>query len=322
MRAVQITEPGTTTFTETAEPVLRPGHALVRTQRLSLCGSDLRTLYNEPAAAYPLAPGATGHEMIGVVEAVADPDSPLQVGDVALTLAPDHLAMAECYLAPVEHVLVLPEGRPVEELLQAQQLGTVIYACRQLPNLVGKDVVVIGQGSAGLWFDVMARRLGARRVIALDLEPGRLALGRHYGATHTLLGSDGDPAAAVREITEGGLAEVVIEAAGEEVTLNLAIELLRDDGFLLAFGVPRSETLTLRFQDLFMKRLQLKAIVHASREPGQLSTRMALDYIATGVVDVAPMITHRFPFERVAEGYDLLNSRRDGAVKIVIEMPS
>ena len=149
MRAMQIVAPGKAECIETPKPELRPGHALVRTKRVSLCGSDIHSIYFSPPERYPLEPGTSGHEMVGVVEAVDAPDSSIHVGDVALTLVMNNKAMAEYYLAPVEHVLVLPEGKPIEHLLQAQQLGTVIYAAKKLPNLLDKDVVVIGQGSAG-----------------------------------------------------------------------------------------------------------------------------------------------------------------------------
>ena len=186
MRAVQVVAPGQAVFVETPKPALQPGHALVRTRRVSLCGSDLHMLHYAPPSQYPFPPGTTGHEMIGVVEAVDAPDSSIRVGDLALTLVMGNRAMAEYYLAPVEHVLPLPPGKPIDHLLQAQQLGTVIYAAKRLPSLLDKDVVVIGQGSAGLWWDFMVRRLGARRVISVDLQEHRLALAPRYGATHTV----------------------------------------------------------------------------------------------------------------------------------------
>jgi threonine dehydrogenase-like Zn-dependent dehydrogenase len=303
------------------KPQLRPGHALVRTRRLSLCGSDIKWLYHFPPERYPLAPGTSGHEMVGVVEAVDDPSGLIRPGDVALTLAPDHRAMAEYYLAPLEYVLVLPPGRPVEHLLQAQQLGTVIYACQQLPNLVGRDVLVIGQGSAGLWFDFMARRLGARRVIGLDLQDYRLKAGELYGATHTVQNGPVDPVQAVTAITGGDLPDVVIEAAGEVETINLALDLVKPFGFILYFGVPRGENFNYRFEKFFGKCVQAQAIVGAQREPGQVSTRMALDLIASGQANAAPILTHTFPFERVLEAYELQRTRDEGAIKIVIEMP-
>ncbi|MCU0501916.1 MAG: alcohol dehydrogenase catalytic domain-containing protein, partial [Anaerolineae bacterium] len=193
MHAMQCLAPGKVSFIETPKPALKPGHALVKTMLVSLCGSDVHMVYYEPAERYPFPPGTSGHEMIGVVEAVEAPGCGFAPGDIALTLAPYHQAMAEYYLAPVEHVLVLPKGKPLDRLLMAQQLGTVIYACQRLPNLIGKRVAVIGLGSAGLFFAAMCRRLGAEQVIALDIMPHRVAVATHFGATHAINNAQVDP---------------------------------------------------------------------------------------------------------------------------------
>ena len=105
MKAVQVVARGKAEFVDVLVPKLRPGHVLVRTQRLSLCGSDIRMLHYAPEEAYPFPPGTTGHEMVGVIEDIDSPGSSLQIGDTVLTLAPNHQAMAECFLAPAEHVI-------------------------------------------------------------------------------------------------------------------------------------------------------------------------------------------------------------------------
>jgi L-iditol 2-dehydrogenase len=260
--------------------------------------------------------------MIGVVQAVDGTETGLEVGDVALTLAPYHRAMAEYFLAPVENVLVLPTGRPLEHLLMAQQLGTVIHACTRLPNVVGKDVAVIGQGSAGLFFNAILRRMGARRVIGLDLKEARAAAGLEFGATHTLNNAQTDPLQAVKEITSGELADVVIEAAGEVNAINLAPALVKVGGHLLFFGVPHETDFVFNYWALFRKYCHTTTAGAATLfDPGRRSFRMALDLIGRGEIDVSPMITHRFPFERVIEAYELARSRDDGAIKVIIEMP-
>jgi L-iditol 2-dehydrogenase len=257
MKAVQILALGHAEFVETPKPELKPGHALIRTHRLSLCGSDVGMLHHFPEERYPMAPGTTGHEVVGFIEAINAPGSPLQAGDITLTLAPDHRAMAEYYLAPIENVLPLPPNKPVEELLQAQQLGTVIYACKTLPNIIGKDVAVIGQGSAGLWFNFMLRRLGAGQIIALDLQAHRLRLSQFYGATHIVHNRETDGVTAVADITNGRLADIVVEASGEIEAINLAIDLVKEDGHILQFGVPRSQVVPYNYRQLFLKRLSL-----------------------------------------------------------------
>ena len=321
MRAVQVIAPGKAKFVNVSTPTLKPGCALVRTLLLSVCGSDVRILHYAPPAEYPFPVGTTGHEMIGLVEAVDAPGSHIKVGDVALTLVPNDDAMAEYLLAPVEDVLVLPEGRPLEHLLMAQPLGTVIFACKRLPNVMGKDAIVVGQGSAGLFFNAMLRQMGAERVIGLDVKEARIAAGLRFGATHVLNNARTDALQAVVEITEGRLADVVVEAAGEVETINLTAHLVKQGGHLLYFGIPRATRFDFDFWTFFDKYCNTTTISGAVFEPERKSFKQALNLIAKGEIDVSPMLTHRFPFERVMEAYELARTRDDGAIKIVIEMP-
>jgi threonine dehydrogenase-like Zn-dependent dehydrogenase len=302
-------------------PKLRPGHALVRTRKLSLCGSDIRMLHFAPEDAYPFPPGTTGHEMVGVIEAIDAPGSPLKVGDVALTLAPNHEAMAEYFLAPLDHVIPLPSHMPMEQLLQAQQFGTVMFASQRLPDVRGKTVAVIGQGSAGLFFNYHLRQLGAERVIALDIDAFRLRLSKQFGATHTIQNGATEPGEAIRQFNGGELADVVIEVAGEVSAINLAIDLVRHGGDILFFGYPRGQVIPFNFELLFHKCCHAHTIVGATVEPNQASTHKALDIIASGRLDVKPLITHRLPFADVMDAYELHRTRGNECVKIVIEMP-
>jgi L-iditol 2-dehydrogenase len=323
MKAVQVIARGEAVFVDVEPPQLVAGHALIRPLKLSLCGSDIRMLYHSAPEAYPFPAGTTGHEMVGVVEQV-DGNSALRPGDLTLTLAPGHRAMCKLYLAPLEHVLVLPsapeDGKPLEHLLQAQQYGTVIYACRRLPNVTGADVAVIGQGSAGMWFSFQLRRMGARRIIAIDLDERRLALSARFGATDVIHNVASSALPQLAELTGGRLVDLVVEAAGEEESINLAVDLVRKNGRILFFGYPRGQRLLFDFEQFFHKCCDATTIVGVSEEPDLVSTRMALEAIARGEIDVSPLITHTFPFERVIEAYELHRTRGDGAVKIVIEV--
>ena len=321
MKAVQVIARGKAQFVEVPMPALRPGHALVRTKFLSLCGSDIRYLHHAPNDAYPFPPGTTGHEMVGRVEAIDAADSDIKVGDTVLALAPSHEAMAEFFLAPLDHVLPLPATLPIEQLLQAQQLGTVLFASQRLPSVAGKSVAVIGQGSAGLYFNFQLRRLGATTIIALDLEERRLRLSPEFGATHTVHNAVVEPIAALRAICDGDLADVVVEAAGEVATINLAVELVRNSGDILYFGYPRGQIIPFNFELIFHRFVHARTIVGANVEPNQASTRTAIELIASGQVDVSRIITHRIPFERVIDAYEQHRTRGDQCVKILIEMP-
>ena len=321
MKAVHIIARGQPIIVDAPKPELQPGSALVKTLRVSLCGSDIRHLSHLPEERYPRPVGESGHEMVGIVQAI-DPaaESSVKVGDRVLCLAPDHRAMCEYYVAPIDRLLPIDPGLTLEQAVQAQQFGTVLYAARTLPDLRGKTVAVIGQGSAGLWFNFILQQRGASRIIALDLKAYRLGYSKHYGATHTLRNAGGSPVAALREICGGELPDVVIEAAGETDAIRLAIEIARPGGFALFFGVPRFGAMRFPMFEFFVKTLTLRSMVGTINDPGHASTREALDYIQSGAVDAGRMITHSFKFDDALDAYELHAMRDEGAVKIVIDM--
>ena len=320
MKAVQIIARGQPAFVDAPKPTVQPGTALVKALRLSLCGSDVRHLHYLPDDRYPTAIGETGHEMVGVVEAIDPQNGAVKPGDLVLCLAPDHRAMAEYYVAPIDRLLPLDPATPLEHSVQAQQFGTVLYAAKTLPDVRGKTVAVIGQGSAGLWFNFALQQRGAAKIIALDLKAYRLRHSQDFGATHTIHNADGAAVEALREINGGELPDVVVEAAGEPESINLAVEIARLAGFVLFFGVPRLERMEFPIFEAFWKTLTMRSMVGTINDPGHASTRQALDYINSGAVNVARMITHTFAFEDVFEAYELHRIQDEGAVKIVIDM--
>ena len=164
--------------------------------------------------------------------------------------------------------------------MQAQQFGTVLYAAKALPDMRGKSVAVIGQGSAGLWFNETLRRMGADKIIALDVKAYRLAYSERYGATHTLCNAAESPVDGLREICGGQLPDVVIEAAGEEESIRLAVEIARIGGFILWFGVPRFDNMDFPIFELFWKTITTRGMVGAANDPGHECTRQALDWIS------------------------------------------
>ena len=130
-----------------------------------------------------------------------------------------------------------------------------------------------------------------------------------------------DPAAAIRELNSGELADLVVEAAGEVASINLAVDLVRNGGDILFFGYPRGQIIPFNFEELFHKCCRAHTIVGATVEANQVSTRIALDLIASRRIDVSSLVTHRFAFSDVFDAYELHRTRGDRCVKIVIEMP-
>ena len=118
-------------------------------------------------------------------------------------------------------MLKLPAGPPVEHLLMTQQLGTVIFATQRLPeSLEGLTCAVLGQGSAGLFWDTVLKRRGASRIIAIEPVDGRRALSTKYGADETVDVTGEAAKDAVHDLTDGKGADIVIEAGRFDTDLE------------------------------------------------------------------------------------------------------
>ena len=216
---------------------------------------------------------------------------------------------------------MLPPGVPASHLLMAQQLGTVIFACRRLPPPQGKTVVVIGQGTAGLFHNFMLRRLGADRIIGIEPMPARRALAKRMGADETVDVTGERATDAVVDLTGGVGADVVIDAMGTVETLNQSLDLARPSGRIAAFGLPTTKrSVRFHWAKLFDKSLTVQAIHGSQNEPGLPDFREALDLIARGDIDVGPLITHELPLDMIQDAFDLADSREDGAVKVVVRI--
>ena len=308
---------------ETPIPTPTDGQALVKMELASICGSDLHIVdYGWLVDEYPLRPGYPGHEGIGTVVDANGTD--LQTGDRVLVTPAiwDSLCFAEYQALGGNFLTVLPgaSGQKPEHLLMAQQLGTVIFAAKRLPNLLNQTCVVMGQGSAGLFWNFVLKHLGAERVIAIEPIAHRLDVGSRFGSDHQINDTFSTATRRVVELTGAG-ADVVVEAVGTKETHAHALELVRPDGQVVWFGVPQSaETIPFNFDLFFRKRISAYSPLGAQDELELSSFRQALKWIEDGVIDMSEVVTHSFPLARADEAFATARQRQGGAVKIVITM--
>ncbi len=124
---------------------------------------------------------------------------------------------------------------------------------------------------------------------------------------------------AVREITNGAMADLVIEAIGHaDQALNLCIQLARRHGRMLVFGVPTEVVDGVRWRDLFVKNLT----VHTSVNPDfEIDFPTAMQWIAERRIDVRSLVTHRFPLSDIQHAFETFRDHSDGALKVLVEFP-
>jgi L-iditol 2-dehydrogenase len=318
VRAAQYQSPGLLSLVEVPAPDCESGQVLVWIERAGICGSDLHMLYDSPREVFPLPAGQSGHECVGiVVESQAPTFMP---GERTLVIPPYADGFSELLAVSPQWLIPLPDNLDLDCSVVAQQLGTVVCCIRRLTMILGKTAVVIGQGPAGLLFSAMLHRLGARLVIGLDVVAHRLAVARQLGADHTVDVRMVDPVAAVADLTNGTMADLVIEAVGNPETINLAPHLARAEGELALFGVPKQSSFPFAYEHFLRRQLRTVASIHAQGEPGLLSFRLAVDLLACGYLDVRPLISHRLPFGEIETGFALAATKQDGAVKVLLDL--
>jgi L-iditol 2-dehydrogenase len=298
------------------------GQVLVRMAYASICGTDLHAVFPSDGTVRGTRPaGNPGHEGVGeVVESRCDDLVP---GDRVLTV-PDAFAgrcFAEYQTLPGSYCVKLPGDGDLTHLLMAQQLGTVLFAFRQqATDVAGRHVAIIGQGSAGAFWTWLLRRQGAASIVVSDLSPERLAYGKAMGADVTVDAGSGDLRDAVMETTGKRGADIVVEAVGSPDTFLASARLASRNATLVWFGTPDgSATLPLDYSSFFGKRLTAYSTYGSQNEPGLASFRWAVDLIARGEIDVAPLLSHILPLEQIGEAFRIAHERTGGALKVSVK---
>lgn len=292
------------------------GEILFQPELACLCGSDLLYFEGDYFEHMPQI-GQSLHEIIGRV--VDTTGSKFQRGDRVLCVPIEHYGFYERFRVSEARAIPLDPRPPEDQALLAQPLGTVLFGLKKLGNILDKDVVVLGQGPIGQLFNLALRNLGAREIIGVDILDDRLQVSPRTGATATVNAARQNLLETVRDITRGGLADIVVEAVGHrEQRLNDCFQLVRYGGDILFFGVPRKQIDEVHWRVMFDKN----ASVHTSIGPSfERDFPLAMRWIAEQRVDVTPVITHRLPVAEIQEAFDLFADRRDGALKVFVDFP-
>ena len=339
MKAVQVASAGTIEVIDTSSPELREGFSLIQPLSATLSGRNARQVFDGDPNSYPLPIGAGANEVVARVVETRYSASQSRWrthdhGQIVIAYVPEPVGLAELLLVPPYHLLWLPpsESPPLELLAPARQLGAVMEACRLLPPVIDESVVVIGQGSSGLLFDQLLRRMSAGVVVGIDLIPERVDAAGRFGATAAFDGS-AEPSVLVDQVRTacaGVAPAAVIDTAGTEDSARLASELVGAEGLLLFYAPPQAHAVSIDLAGLVDRRYRILAagadqVIRQHPSRGEVDSFWstygnAVNLIMRGEIDLATLITHRLPLARAAEAFDLVRSGRDGALKVAVDI--
>ena len=341
MKALLLTEYNHLEYTDFPDPEPGPEDVLIQVKTCGICGSDIHGLDGSSGRRVP--PLIMGHEAAGVISAVGEKVSGWQIGDRVtfdstiycgtchfcrrgeinlcdnrrvLGVSPgdyrQHGAFAEYVVVP-QHILYrLPEGLSFERAAMVEAVSIAVHAVERTPVSLNDTAVVVGTGMIGLLVVQALRVAGCGKVIAVDLDAGRLELARQLGAELALNPNDTDVLEQVLAQTEGRGADIAVEVVGFTPTLQTAIQSVRKGGIVTLVG-NLSPTTEFLHQLVVTRELTLY---------GSCSSRgeypACLEMIVRGDINVDAMISAVAPLSEGASWFKRLYDGEAGLMKVIL----
>jgi 2-desacetyl-2-hydroxyethyl bacteriochlorophyllide A dehydrogenase len=337
-RRALVSAPDVVEVVRDAVPDLGPGEALVEMLVSGVCGSDKAGAHGEHAFFKP--PYYPGHEVVGVVVAVADGVDEVVVGErvtVEPTLVCGHCkpcrqgaenlcenleffgcgyregGMADAFSVPARRLHTIPASFSDYQAALVEPLATPVHAVRLAGDLDGKTVAVLGSGTIGLLTLVAARHAGAGKIVSTDTLAAKRDLAVSLGATAAVDAGADDLARAVRgELGES--ADIVFDCVANQATVESAIKMAVKGGTVVVVGGARKPvTIDLPVVQEYQVRLQGSATYRWE------DFDRAIDILASGSLDADRFITATFPLADAAKAFAAITSGNEVKILVVAD---
>jgi len=330
-------------------PHAGPGEAVIKVTTTTICGTDVHIVRGE----YPVRQGLIlGHEPVGVIEEIGEGVDGYVVGERVLVGAITPCGQCNACLSgnlsqcghgkgyealggwrfgntingsQAEYLLVpsaqanlarIPDSVSDEQVVLLADIASTGFSGAEAGGVkIGDAVAVFAQGPIGICASIGAKLMGAALVIGVDGDDARIEMAKRMGVDVVIDYRRVDPVAEIRRLS-GGAVDVAIEALGAQSTFENALRVLRPGGTLSSLGVY-SGKLHVPY-DAFGAGLADYRIVTTLCPGGKERMRRLIAMVASGRVDLRPLITHRFKLSDIKEAYRLFSERRDGVMKVAI----
>ena len=320
------------------EHPLAPHEVLIQVAACGVCGTDVHIYHGDKGSAEVIPPVVLGHELSGTVAAVGAAVKTLHVGD--------HVAVdpncycGECHYcrrgkkqlctnlhaigvnenggfadfcyAPEAQCFLLDPELPLEYGAMAEPLACCLHGIDRAQIRTGDTVLVIGGGAIGLLMVQLAKLSGASQVLLSEPVETRREIGLQLGANAAIDPIHEDLTARIRALTGMDGVDVVIECVGNTIATAQAFSATKRGTTVLLFSVPKSGTThPLSLEDVYQKEL---TIVGSIINPD--THQRAVDLINSGRIQLAPILTHRFPIEHLKDA--ILMQMSSESLKVLV----
>ncbi len=341
MRALVLSQYRQLELQDVPQPIPAPDEVLIQVRACGICGSDVHGYDGSTGRRIP--PLVMGHEAAGVIAALGSAVTDFSVGervtfDSTISCGNCHFcrrgqvnlcdarqvlgvscgdyrragAFAEFVAVPARVLYRLPEGLAFEKAAMIEAISVAVHAVSLTPVELNDTAVVVGAGMIGLLTLQAAKLAGCRKIIAVDVDAGRLQTALSLGATHSILAKENDVPALVRQWTDGRGADVAFECVGTTATVQSAIESTRKGGTVTLVGniAPRIE---LPLQSVVTRQIRLQG---SCASGGEIPA--CIDLLASGLIQVDPMLSAFASIEDGPQWFERLYSHEAGLMKVVL----
>ena len=322
-------------------PALADDEVLVRVRACGICGSDVHGYDGSTGRRIP--PLVMGHEAAGEVERTGRGvlgfdrgdrvtfDSTVWCGTCeycargASNLCTNrrvlgvscgdyrrHGAFAEFVSVPDRILHRLPPAMPFEHAALIEAVSVAVHAVKRAAPRPDDTVAVIGCGMIGLLIIQVLRHRGCKRTIAIEIDERRRALAARFGASATIQPASGSVAGEVRRLTDSRGADHVFEVVGHSGTVGDAVASVRRGGTVTLVG-NLAPHVDLPLQAVVTGELTLLGSCASSGEYPE-----AIDLVARGEIDVAPLISAVAPLAEGATWFSRLHTPNGGLMKVIL----
>ena len=324
-------------------PQMQAGEVLIKMKSVGICGSDVHYYKHGKIGSYVVEkPMILGHECAGEIVDVAKDVKGFKPGDrVAVepgytcrkciycrtgryNLCPDVTFMAtppidgafvEYVAWPADFVFHLPDNMSYDEGALMEPLAVGMHAVRRSRLKSGEPVIILGAGTIGLVTLLSAKAAGAGEIIVADLEDVRLDMAKKLGATKIINASKENTVEVIKDMTNGFGMEIVFETAGAVPTTQQTIQLAARGGRIVWVGLAGQDNFPMPVLQAIDKEVDIMGVFrYANVYP------YAIQLVSNGRMDVSPLVTHRYSMDNVKEALAVAHERRDGAVKVMIDI--
>ena len=341
MRAIVVERPASVALTEIETPSPGPGEARVRSVVAGVCRTDLDIVSGTLDDRWVRFPVVPGHEWSGVVDAVGEGVTTVErgqrvvcegnigcmacarcrAGDTHLCQRYDAVGFTrsggwgEFVVVPARILHALPEHVSFESAALVEPGSCVVKALGRARIEPAETVGVVGVGAMGALAIRIARLRSPATIVAYGVRDEELELARTLCADAVVNVAEQDAESETRALLGGGL-DVVVETAGAVPAVELSLRLAREGGRVVILGIAgHGQELAIPADSIPLRDLTVLGSV------GYTTAAWAdmVSLLREGLVDLAPIVTHRFPLERFEDAFALMDDRRGVVARVVLE---